>query len=82
MPESPEPDPGHRWARYMELSQVGTEMVAPIVIGLLADYKLGSGPWLTVVGAFLGFAFGMWHMLTILKRTDERPRQNPPSEGA
>jgi F0F1-type ATP synthase assembly protein I len=66
----------------MELSQVGSEMVAPIVIGLLVDYRLGSGPWLTVVGAFLGFAFGMWHMLTILKRTQEPPQTHPPFDPA
>jgi F0F1-type ATP synthase assembly protein I len=75
MPDQPEADERRRaWSRYLELSQVGTEMVSPIVIGLLLDWKWETGPWLTVAGAFLGFFWGMYHMLNILNRTQGPPQ--------
>ena len=45
------------------LGQVGTEMVAPIILGLLLDYYLGWLPWLTLTGVILGFSLGMVHIL-------------------
>ena len=53
--------------RYVELGQVGMEMVVPIVGGILLDRWLDWTPWLTIVGAVFGLVGGMIHLLAILK---------------
>jgi F0F1-type ATP synthase assembly protein I len=57
--------------RLYALGQVGAEMVAPIVIGLAIDWLANSRPWFTVVGAIVGFAGGIWHIIYL-----NRPRQS------
>ncbi len=54
--------------RYATLAQVGLEMVAPIAVGLLLDYQLETLPWITVAGAVIGFAGGLYHLVAILNR--------------
>jgi hypothetical protein len=72
----PDPGPGSRdWSRYFALGQVGTEMVVPIVVGLLLDYKLGWAPVLTIIGAVAGFVGGLAHLLVMLNRKDDRPSE-------
>jgi F0F1-type ATP synthase assembly protein I len=51
--------------RLLALSQVGGEMVAPIVLGLLLDNWLGTSPWCVVVGAMLGLVGGMIHLVVL-----------------
>ncbi len=62
-------------ARYFTLSQVGLEMVAPIVVGVLLDRWLGTSPWLIVVGAVVGLVVGLVHLVK-LSNVD-----NPPNGG-
>jgi len=57
--------------RYMELAQVGLEMVAPIGLGWLVDYLVGTSPWGIVVGALLGLAGGMIHLVAIANRKED-----------
>jgi F0F1-type ATP synthase assembly protein I len=64
------------WGRYAELGQVGMEMVSPIVVGILLDRYLGWTPWLTVVGAVVGFSGGMLHLLALLNRLGRRGDDN------
>jgi hypothetical protein len=59
--------------RYIELGQVGMEMVAPIIIGLMFDNWLGWRPWLTVVGVVAGFVGGMAHLLAFRNRRANGP---------
>lgn len=56
------------------LGQVGIEMVAPLVVGLFADYYLGISPWLAVFGAVVGFAGGLVHLIWMLKYFDKLKR--------
>ncbi len=66
MPErQPEPK---ELGRYLALGQAGMEMVAPIVLGLILDHYLGWTPWLTVIGAVIGFVGGLAHMVVIVNR--------------
>jgi hypothetical protein len=68
------PDPkeiGH----YFALAQVGMEMVAPIVIGVVLDYQLGWMPWATIAGAVFGLVGGLMHLVALLNR---RNRPGPP----
>ncbi len=64
---------------YLALAQVGTEMVAPLLLGLLLDWLFGWLPWATVIGAVLGFVGGMMHMISMLSKhdRDEAERKNP-----
>jgi F0F1-type ATP synthase assembly protein I len=68
---NPLPDPkeaGRLWA----LGMVGLEMVAPIVVGLWLDNSLGWSPWGVTVGAVLGLALGLYHLVVLSKRFDQQ----------
>ena len=56
--------------RYMSLSQVGLEMVAPIGLGLALDLLLGWLPWGVIVGAVLGFSVGLIHLIVVVSKDD------------
>ena len=62
-------------ARYAALAQVGTEMVAPLIVGLVLDFQLDTKPWLTLAGVVLGFAGGLYHLVAVLVR---KPPAGPP----
>jgi len=62
--------------RYLALGQVGLEMVAPLVLGVLLDRWWGTSPWLAVTGAVLGFAGGLLHLVTLLQ-VFERNKRGP-----
>jgi F0F1-type ATP synthase assembly protein I len=66
--------------RYMTLSQVGLEMVAPIVLGLVLDYYLGWSPWCVIVGAVLGLTGGFVHLVVALNKEDPDSRPPGPSQ--
>jgi F0F1-type ATP synthase assembly protein I len=63
---------------YITLGQVGMEMVAPIVVGALADHYFHWAPWGTIAGAVLGFIGGMGHLLALLNRRNRRGSTWPP----
>jgi F0F1-type ATP synthase assembly protein I len=65
--------------RYMSLSQVGLEMVAPIGLGLGLDLWLGWLPWGVIVGAVLGFSVGMIHLYIVVSKDDsDSPKPKDP----
>jgi F0F1-type ATP synthase assembly protein I len=53
--------------QWYKLATVGIEFaVAVVLLGLLGwwlDQKLGTLPWLTLAGAAVGFATGLWLMI-------------------
>ncbi len=53
---------------YYSLSQIGMEMVAPIVLGVLADIYLGIMPWGVIVGSVLGPVLAFVHLISMLNR--------------
>ena len=61
--------------RYMSLSQVGLEMVAPIGLGLALDLLLGWLPWGVIVGAVLGFSVGLIHLIVVVSKDDSDSTQ-------
>jgi F0F1-type ATP synthase assembly protein I len=64
-------DPTHQaLARIATIGAVGTEMVTPIGLGLLADHFFGTMPILTIVGALIGFGVGIYHLIVL-----NRPKQ-------
>lgn len=75
MPERPQRPDEMAW--YATLAQLGMEMVVPIGLGLLLDYRLDTLPWLAVGGAVLGFVGGMVHMVYVMNRAN----RNKPDAG-
>jgi F0F1-type ATP synthase assembly protein I len=69
----------HDVRRYMSLSQVGLEMVAPIGLGLALDLWLGWLPWGVIVGAVLGFSVGLIHLFVVVSKDDsDSPQPKDP----
>ena len=64
-----------KMAQYLALSQVGLEMVAPIVLGLVLDHYLGWSPWGVLVGAVIGLVGGIAHLVQL---TSKRNQKQPP----
>ena len=38
-------------------------ILAGLLLGLLADWLLGTQPWLVVIGVIAGFGVGFWRMI-------------------
>ena len=64
-------------SRYMQISQVGLEMVGPICLGLALDHYLDWWPWGTVAGAVLGLAGGLFHLVRLANKADSPPPGHP-----
>lgn len=59
--------------RYFAIAQVGLEMVVPVGIGLALDYYLAWMPWGTIVGAVLGLACGLIHLIALTNKDNPAP---------
>jgi F0F1-type ATP synthase assembly protein I len=70
--------------RALAMSQVGFEMVGPIILGLVLDHYLGWTPWGLVVGAVLGLFGGLYHLVQILNKDDapSAPQEGPKGTNA
>jgi F0F1-type ATP synthase assembly protein I len=67
--------------RYLALSQIGLEMVVPILVGLALDHYLGWTPWALIAGAVLGLCMGLVHLVHLLNKMDTKdsPRSDQES---
>jgi F0F1-type ATP synthase assembly protein I len=72
-PEAPNPK---EFGRYVAMGQVGLEMVAPIILGLVLDHYLGWAPWGLVGGAGLGLVGGLAHLIHLVGQEEEPPARN------
>ncbi|WP_339728203.1 AtpZ/AtpI family protein [uncultured Gimesia sp.] len=72
----------HRWVS--RLTTVSLEMALPAFLGNWLDKKWGTTPWLAAIGALLGFALGMTHLLRMAKEAElkKRKRKDQPSQNA
>jgi len=61
-------------AHLVALSQIGFEMAAPIGAGYLIDSWLKWFPWLTIAGAVIGLAGGLFHLVAMTKN---EPKDGP-----
>ncbi|MBY0232779.1 MAG: AtpZ/AtpI family protein [Gemmataceae bacterium] len=75
---APRPENPKLLARLLMLSQAGTVMVAPIILGFLIDGWLGISPWGVVVGVVLGFTAGLIQLVQLSKPA---PGEDEPGKG-
>lgn len=54
-------------ARLMTIGAVGTEMVAPIVMGWVVDYFSGTIPLFLILGSLVGLIVGVRHLVALNK---------------
>tara|TARA_R110002111_G_scaffold153375_1_gene220196 strand:+ start:166410 stop:166697 length:288 start_codon:yes stop_codon:yes gene_type:complete len=64
----------HRWVS--RLITVSLEMALPAFLGHWLDGKWGTTPWLTAIGALLGFTLGLTHLLRIAKEAELKERKS------
>lgn len=65
-------------ARYLAISQVGFEMVVPIILGLVLDHYLGWSPWGVIVGAVIGLTGGVIHLVQLVQPRNDDVGPKPP----
>lgn len=53
-------------------------MVVPIALGWWVDDKLGSAPWLLILGVIVGFVVGIVHLLALTRGDEKAPKDNEP----
>ena len=62
-----------------QLSTVGLSFVMAIVLGFgggyLLDGWLGTSPWLTFIGFFVGIAAGVVNVYRVMQLATKRPKQ-------
>lgn len=75
MPDTP-PD-NRELGHYLAMAQVGMEMVAPLILGLVVDHYAGTRPWGLIIGAVIGFVGGIAHLVTLGNRKDRAGREPP-----
>ena len=56
---------GLQWAS--RISAIGIMFVLPALVGAWVDRYLGTSPWLTILGCFLGISAGMFEILRIAR---------------
>jgi ATP synthase protein I len=75
----PEPDSiasqGVRWAS--RVTSIGLEFALPPVFGHWLDRRWGTGALLTILGVFLGFGGGLFHLVAIAREETRRLKAEP-----
>jgi ATP synthase protein I len=74
-----EPNQAAEMSRYLGIGlTMALSTALFLYVGLLADRRLGTEPWLTVVGTFVGAGAGFYYMYRHLviepRRTADRDR--------
>jgi ATP synthase protein I len=64
-----------RWVH--QITSIAIEMAVPAFLGHWADQRFGTEPWLVSVGALLGFAVAMVHLLALAKQSNRQGRRGP-----
>jgi F0F1-type ATP synthase assembly protein I len=59
-----------RWVH--QITSIALEMALPALLGHWLDQRWGTEPWLVAVGAVLGFAVAMVHLLALAKQGGRR----------
>jgi len=80
------PERGKQLKAYARVGALGIELVASTVIGLLGgrwlDGKLGTEPWLSIVGLILGVVAGFRSLYQTAKSENRKLTETGPTEGS
>ncbi|MBK7876673.1 MAG: AtpZ/AtpI family protein [Planctomycetes bacterium] len=80
------PAQGELTREFTRYAGLGFQFVAALgVFGLLGgwlDSRLGTRPWLLVVGIFVGAALGFYSLLKAIPSGSRAPRSGPPDDEA
>lgn len=57
-------------------SSAAMQFVVPALIGLWVDKRYASQPWGLVVGAVLGFAFGVREIIRLMHQMDKASKRS------
>jgi len=68
---------GFEWGT--RVTTIGMEFALPALLGFGLDRGLGTSPWCTVLGAFLGLGIGMAHVLRLPQELARPTRELRPS---
>jgi ATP synthase protein I len=75
------PDSGKQLRSFARVGALGIELALSTVIGLLGgrwlDGKLGTAPWLTLVGLILGVIAGFRSLYTTARKQTQSPPHDP-----
>jgi ATP synthase protein I len=78
----PDPDRIRKWGH---LAGIGPLLVASVLVGYLIgtwlDSKLGTSPWLLVLGVLLGTAAGFVNLVRLLQNLGETGKKQGRSRG-
>ena len=70
------------WQLIGQMSTIGMSFVLALVLGFGAGYwldgVLGTKPWLSFIGFFLGLAAGVLNVYRVLKLSNESARSHRP----
>lgn len=70
------------WQLIGQLSTIGMSFVFALILGFGAGYwldgVLGTKPWLSFIGFFLGLAAGVLNVYRVLKLSNESARTHRP----
>jgi ATP synthase protein I len=67
------------WAT--RVSSIGMQMAIPPLLGFLGDRRFGTAPWLTLLGAGLGFVLSMLDVLRLSRGVDRDRIGEPDDDG-
>ncbi len=78
---SPEKNSRRKGPSPAVLAGAGFELAGCILLGLFAgqwiDKRLGTAPWLLILGVFIGAAAGIFNMYRTLTTAERRARSQP-----
>lgn len=76
--------PSDRFKQYLRFSAVGLELGFSVVLGLMVgqwlDRKLGTEPWLMLVGLCFGMAAGFRSVYRMLRELNDKDSGPPDQE--
>lgn len=66
------PDSASMMGDWSAAGDFFASILSGLLVGLAADYFLGTDPWLVIVGVIAGFVVGFWRMIAYSNRIMEQ----------